>query len=369
MEPAFAPKPSGRFTLIDAWRGIAALWVSFYHFYGGVSDGYRRHLFVQPLHYLLAHGNAGVDIFFAISGYVIAYSIGQNRVTPRYFGRFMLRRSIRLEPPYWATIALAIAVLSISNHLRPDHLQALPDWQTILAHLFYLQGFFHLPSIVGVFWTLCIEVQFYLFFLVLVAISQRLGGRRISRLAVLVPFTIASLGIQAGFWSGAGPWMFKFWYLFQLGVMGYWAVSKQLRDSDFIAYALLVAAVLSWHPFFLGIVGWLAGTGFYVAGRFGFLESLDYAPLQFMGRRSYSFYLIHFVIGMPFVTFFAEKIFGENLTLGEAIASMTVALAVSIVGASIFYRWIERPSIDLGRRLKRKQPAQTASEQPQKAVV
>ena len=150
--------------------------------------------------------------------------------------------------------------------------------------------------------------------------------------------------------------MFKFWYLFQLGVMAYWAVSKQLRDSDFIAYAVLVAAVLAWHPFFLGIVGWLAGTGFYVAAKLGHLESLDYAPLQFLGRRSYSFYLIHFVIGMPFVTFFAQKLFGSSLSLAEAIVSMAVALAVSIAGASLFYRYIERPSIDFGRSLKQKKP-------------
>src|ERR1700751_104439 len=363
MRPSGPSAPYTRFSFIDAWRGIAALWVAFYHFYGPVSHLYQRHLFIQPIHYLLAHGNAGVDIFFVISGYVIAYSIRQKRITPRFFGLFMLRRSIRLEPTYWATIALAIAVLSLSNHLRPEHIQTLPTCPQIIAHLFYLQGFFHVDSIVGVFWTLCVEVQFYIVFLLLVAISQSLGDSRLSRLAVLVPLTITSVGIQAGLFHYDGPWMLKFWYLFQLGVVGYWAVSKQLRDFDFMTYALLVAVVLCWQPGVLGITGWFAGVGFYLAGRYNLLGTLDYRPVQFLGSRSYSLYLIHFVIGMPFVTFLAPKIFGPNLSLLQAIPAMAVALVVSIVGASFFYRFIERPSIELGRSLKQKTPRRLAINQ------
>jgi len=352
MESAAVHAPSKRFTFIDAWRGIAALWVAFYHYYGAVSHDYHQHLFVQPLHYLFSKGNAGVEIFFVISGYVIAYSIRQKRITPGYFGRFMLRRSIRLEPPYWATIAVAIAVLWVSNHLRPDHFVALPGGPRILAHIFYLQGFFHVQNIVGVFWTLCIEVQFYVFFLLLVAGSQLLGDRRISRLAVLLPFTLASLAIQAHWVQGSGPWMFKFWYLFQLGVLAYWAVSKQVRDTDFATYALVVLAILCWHPFFLGFTGWMTGVGFYLAGKFGRLGTLDYAPLQFLGRRSYSFYLIHFVIGMPFVTYFPEIFFGKFLPTGVAIASMVTAVAVSLMGATVLYHFVERPCINFGRTLK-----------------
>ena len=39
---------SPRFTFIDALRGIAALWVATFHFYGGVSEGFLRHTFPQP---------------------------------------------------------------------------------------------------------------------------------------------------------------------------------------------------------------------------------------------------------------------------------------------------------------------------------
>jgi peptidoglycan/LPS O-acetylase OafA/YrhL len=163
--------------------------------------------------------------------------------------------------------------------------------------------------------------------------------------------------------------MFKFWYLFQLGVMGYWAVSKQLRDSDFIIYASLIAAILCWNPNFLGITGWLTGVGFYLVGRYRLLGTLDYAPLQFLGRRSYSLYLIHFVIGMPFVTYVAPKLFGPDLSLGEAMASMAVALVVSIAGASVFYRFIERPSINLGRSLKQVTPKVNTIEQSEEVVV
>ena len=60
-----------------------------------------------PLETALKLGFVGVDIFFVLSGFVIAYSVREARITPRFLGRFALRRSIRLDPPYWITIAIA----------------------------------------------------------------------------------------------------------------------------------------------------------------------------------------------------------------------------------------------------------------------
>lgn len=346
--------PSRRFTLIDALRGLAALWVACFHFYGGLSDQFARHTFASPFHFVLAHGNAGVEIFFVISGFVIAYSIRGRRVTPGYFGQFVLRRSVRLEPPYWATIALAIASLWLSNHLRTDRVAQLPSWTKIVAHIFYLQGFLHQGQIVDVFWTLCMEVQFYVFFLLLVGLSQRVGDVRFSRLAVLAPLTVVSLTIQAGLMAEPRAWMFKFWYLFQLGVVAYWATAKQLKHSDFFAYLAVLTALLAWHPSVTGAMGLATGLLLYLAGRYDFLTTLDYAPLQFLGRRSYSLYLIHPVIGVPFAYFFARKFFGTPVSAPAAVVCMLTAIVVSVAGANLLYMFVEAPSVELSSRLKRK---------------
>jgi peptidoglycan/LPS O-acetylase OafA/YrhL len=360
LNPAGHGEPtssSPRFTFIDALRGIAALWVATFHFYGGVSDLFRIHIFPQPLHGFFAHGNSGVEIFFVISGFVIAYSIRGKRITPGYFGQFMLRRSLRLEPPYWVTIALAIAMLWLSNHLRHDRVAALPSWQQILAHVFYLQGILHQGQIVDVFWTLCIEVQFYISLLLLVALAQRFGDSRLARLRVLLPLALVSLAIQSGLLPEPGPWMFKFWYLFQLGVMGYWATARLVRPVDFFAYSGLVAAVLGWHPSIPATIGLLTGVAIYLAGRFDRLTALNYAPLQYLGRRSYSIYLVHPVLGVPFTYFVAQHFFARPLSMGAAALCMAMAIVASLVTAEALYRLVEAPSLRLSRTLKRKAPA------------
>jgi peptidoglycan/LPS O-acetylase OafA/YrhL len=348
VEVRAAQRPA-RFTFVDALRGIAALWVALFHFYGGVTQGTAGPLFWRPLDYFFAHGNAGIEIFFVISGFVIAYSVRGQPVTPGYFGRFMLRRSVRLEPPYWVAIALAMTSLWLSTFLRHDRVVAMPTWQELLAHIFYLQGVLGLGQIVDVFWTLCIEIQFYVSLLLLIALAQKLGDGRWRRLAVLAPFTIWSLGIHAHLLHDPGPWMFKFWYLFQLGVMGWWAVSGVIRKGDFWAYLGVLVALTIWHPSFPGAVGLATGLAIFLAAVWGLLGALNYPILQFLGKRSYSLYLIHPVIGIPFTYYFAQKFFGLPLSPLDAAVCMATALGVSLLGAVLMFYFVEGPSIRLSR--------------------
>src|SRR5262245_44222872 len=100
-------KREGRFVFIDGLRGIAALSVVLYHFNEAVirqSARWVPHVVEAVLH----RGFLGVEIFFVISGFVIAFSVRDGNYTPGYLFRFCLRRSIRLDPPYWATIALEL---------------------------------------------------------------------------------------------------------------------------------------------------------------------------------------------------------------------------------------------------------------------
>src|SRR5207244_937357 len=99
--------------------------------------------------------------------------------TPGFLGGFALRRSIRLDPPYWTAIVfvLALHVLGPLTGIVPSpYGEAPPQASQILTHLFYAQdilGFEHLS--LG-FWTLCIEVQFYLLLVIFVGVAQRLSA-------------------------------------------------------------------------------------------------------------------------------------------------------------------------------------------------
>ena len=150
-------------------RGLAALWVVLFH----AAEG--RHLLKLEAALpawldadIFSHGNFGVPIFFVLSGFVIAHSVGGGRVDAAYLGRFTLRRSIRLGLPYWASIVLAIGFLSLKAAATHSPV-AIPTPGQIAAHVFYLQEILRVQEINSVYWTLCYEMQFYLLFCLLLA--------------------------------------------------------------------------------------------------------------------------------------------------------------------------------------------------------
>ena len=73
-----------------------------------------------PVDWIARNGFLGVDIFFVISGFVIALSVSKGAPTFGYFGRFIVRRSIRLDPPYWSSILLEVLLLHLSLRLFSD---------------------------------------------------------------------------------------------------------------------------------------------------------------------------------------------------------------------------------------------------------
>jgi peptidoglycan/LPS O-acetylase OafA/YrhL len=97
---------------LDGLRGIAALWVVFYHLWGAIE---RREIDWVPslVSEFLRAGWLGVDIFFMLSGFVITHSVANIRVTLTFIPKFILRRSVRIDPPYWAAIGLAIAFMML----------------------------------------------------------------------------------------------------------------------------------------------------------------------------------------------------------------------------------------------------------------
>src|ERR1019366_7007946 len=106
--------PSGRFAFIDALRGLAALSVVLFHAKEGNHTPDMFSLMPGWIAALFDNGNLGVAVFFVLSGFVISHSIYAERVSAPFAGRFMLRRSLRLDPPYWAAIALSLGFAFLS---------------------------------------------------------------------------------------------------------------------------------------------------------------------------------------------------------------------------------------------------------------
>lgn len=374
MQPSTA-----RLTFIDALRGFAALWVAFFHFSFNwykpleqgpkIAGGIVRYLYEC----VMWHGGLGVEIFFVISGFVIAHTLLKATPSPRFVGNFILRRSIRLDPPYWSTIILALTCGWLSHWLLRDSAVYLPrQWWEIPASMFYLQDLLQYRAIVGVAWTLCLEVQFYLFFVLAWAIlaavcaTWRLSENHASnlRLAGFVLLGFYSLLVRFKFLPLPWPGLFvQYWYLFQLGVFACWALTGRIRGGGFILYALMAASFLffKWDKeTFAGLC--ISGLIFGV-GRANHLHDwLNFRPLQYFGRISYSLYLVHTIVGVRIVNWM-WRLTNHNASFLTLLAFVALALAASVVVAHLLWRFVEKPSVELAKRLKW-QPA-VASAKPQ----
>lgn len=157
--------------LLELARGLAALWVFFYHV---------KSMFISsPILYSFASfGSLGVPMFFVISGYVITFSAESNLKNHKSPFVFLKSRFLRIYPAFWASVVVLlltpyvielISSLKTSEYLVPSNPLAKYssfEWGHFLAltKVFFanssdLQEEFN--AINSVYWTLAIEFQFY----------------------------------------------------------------------------------------------------------------------------------------------------------------------------------------------------------------
>lgn len=154
-----APRPlPARLTTLDLLRFIAAMAVVFYHFIGSTTalapwgPGVNADE-VFPLASRFAHyGHFGVQLFFVISGFVILMSAWGRTVR-----EFAASRVARLYPAYWASILLTGVVLVL---LRGHPVTAI-EVRKLLVNATMLQSGMGVPFVDTVYWTLWVELLFY----------------------------------------------------------------------------------------------------------------------------------------------------------------------------------------------------------------
>ncbi len=349
------PRPQQRFTFVDALRGIASLSVVLYHAAEGRHINGLLALLPSWVATVLKQGGLGVAVFFVLSGFVIAHSVAQSRVTLSFVGRFMLRRSIRLDPPYWLAIALAITFAYLSVYIVAGRAQPQFSFAQIAAHVLYLQEILGYPGINTVFWTLCQEVQFYLVYVLLLALSHNDPTKPMQGQATALTFACAaliSLLWPLGILS-EGPYRGSFlplWHGFLAGAGAYWA----WRNSEYALYCLAYIGVLL-------VSGLLRGDSFTnacaltaialwaVAARGQLYSALNWRWLQGLGAISYSLYLTHNPITAA--TFWLGYTLTGRSPFLETIW-WTITIATCIAFASAMWWLVERPSINLARRIR-----------------
>ena len=326
---------------IDGLRTVAVLSVLFYHVgFAGFGGGY-----------------VGVDVFFVISGYLITRLIRDEiDATGRFdFFRFYIRRLRRLFPAMIATVAgsyvLAALLLAPEQMLR-FAVSAAAAVLSLSNFLFWIEaGYFDALTATKPLlhtWSLAVEEQFYLFWPALLFALLVWMPRR-APVVVLVVLCIASIAL-AEYWIPRDP-AAAFYLLparlseLGLGALLVWAGGlaprrAALREVVLVAGLGLIAfAVVTFDHAtpFPGLAAMIPclGTALAIlactAPRAGAI--LRVAPVVWIGRISYSLYLVHW----PVVVFWSAWRF-DGLTAPDRWA----IIAVSILLAAAQYRFVEQ---------------------------
>jgi peptidoglycan/LPS O-acetylase OafA/YrhL len=340
-----------RLAALDGLRLVCALAVAGYHF----GDSWRLDGVHPPAYFLpdaapvLIYGFLGVEVFFLISGFVICMSGWGQTVRG-----FAASRVARLYPAFWAGVfatAVVVAVLPVSGGLP---VSGVPGVRTIVVNLSMLAEPLNTPLVDTVYWTLWVELRFYLIVACLVGAGlterrMRLFGTGWLIAAVVMPaFPGASLEtlVIPDFapYFIAGMTMFLLrrsrsdWRLWML-LAGCWLVSLQrveLRALDLKPGF----AVPVWPAMVLLTIAY----GVLLAIALGVTDRLDWRWLGTAGALTYPFYLLHQRIGYSVIRTAHAR---TGLPAWVLIAGAVVAL---LVAAWLVHRLVERPLAPLLKR-------------------
>ncbi|MGF6152685.1 acyltransferase family protein [Pseudomonas fluorescens] len=363
---------SKRIMDIELLRGIAVLGVLFHHLQGSLFTDT-----VPLLQTITAFGQPwwGVDLFFAISGFVIARSLIpalQDCSTRQEYWQqtrnFWLRRAFRLLPSAWLWLALmllACVFLNRSGAFGTLHanVQATLAGIAQYANFRFADSFYHYEYGTSfVYWSLSLEEQFYLLFPLLILVCRKhlvwalLALVAVQVLTLRTPILMVvrtdalALGVLLAMWSGRPGyvrWEPTFLRRPWVGVSALVVISLTLSvlatdRFTFTNYRIGAIAVLS------AVLVWVASYNRdYLMPR-GLLKSL----MTWIGSRSYGIYLIH-IPAYSLVREFIFRLQAVNLPnpAGHPILTLLIAGGVIALLSELNYRCIEMPMRNRGAAL------------------
>jgi peptidoglycan/LPS O-acetylase OafA/YrhL len=396
--PAVAPPPGNpRFALFDSLRGIAVLCIIAYHVTSITGAMNERGL--GDLYSVL--GNQALIFFFVISGFLLyrpyaaAHAAGRRRPSTRRYAR---RRILRIVPAYWTALTVLAIVVGLVGVFSSDW------WRYYL----FLQAYSNRTLGGGIppAWSLTVEVSFYILLpiwaLLIRSFGGRLGSRHWLRAELVGLAAVAALGVAvqvaasrlvvssllATTLLGECVWLALGMTLAVISVedqhrpVSRRAVAFAVSHPSLCwlgALACLLGAtavlhpgglfniILSVHerqPYLRTFAGMLltAGLSVFLVAPAAFGEAagglprrvLAWRPLAGLGLISYGVYLYHLTLG---------ELLGESTdpahfsATGLGLASrihhaatpilFVLTLLVTVIAATISYRWIELPFLRL----------------------
>ncbi len=330
---------------LESMRGIAALAVATHHGMSAFAGDSTPH----PLDWLLFAFNpaASVMFFFVLSGYVLGRALDRDgAISP-----FLVRRAFRIIPPFVFSVLFAFACVTL---IRID---PAPSGLTD----FFMKGFWPQPTqsqlwdnlvlatswINGPTWSIWPELVGSTF-LPFLAFAHKLVPHKWRWLLFLsVSIVLAFSAFKLVIWFYVGFFLAR-------EIANGIGARKWLSVLAFVAGFILLKITADHAVYYKSatvIPSAIAGAlmiGAVVASR-DFMTWLEVRPLRFLGRISFSFYLLHWPIfylsTLAVISYPALFPFGQFSNLG----TMAISVVCALCAAKISYRFIELPSLKVGR--------------------
>jgi len=319
------------FAGVQAMRGVAALSVVCGHAVSARPDMVGAGLAGGALTILAS----GVDIFFVISGFIIATTAAAQRDALN----FTFRRAVRIFPVYWLVL-LAAFVSSSWIELSPEERPAL-DFGLIFAWTY--------PNwYIGPAWSIAFELHFYAAVAAILAIApNRLFELLFAALGLVLLAVV--FGLQLGIYShplvlefGAGVGIA---YLLRNGRLRFSRHNLAISASLFAAGWYWIFVLGSADPQFARVPTYGLAAGLLIhAAVAAEIEGLTFsAILQWFGKISYSLYIVHYLV-VKWIANFTE------LWLLSTAGTIIASILLSIGLAAVLHLIIEAPLISWGRK-------------------
>ena len=344
-----------RLPVVDVLKAVAAQCIVLHHlaFYGPMSD-HAHALLPGVIDWLSHDARIAVQVFLVCGGFLAAQSLAPERylrtATPL---RSLLGRYRKLVIPFLAAILIAIVCAAIARGLM-DHasIPGPPTASQVVAHALLLHGVLGAESLSAGVWYVAIDFQLFALLLGLLLLGRRWHGERAQTLSVVL---VAALALASLYVFNRNPewddWGLYFFGAYGLGVLAFWA-SGQPRGSWWLAaLALLALPALALEfrsRISLALVVALALGLTRYHGVLSAWQGPGRALGAYLGRISYSLFLIHFPVALLINAAFARWVgTGQFLNL----AGLILAWIGCNLAAVVFHHLIEHPVNAWPRRI------------------
>lgn len=339
-------------------RGIAALIVLFHHFtYMFYPAVFRTEDWRSALLYPLIAGHESVMFFFVLSGFVLAlpYLRGKNQTYPT----FLWRRVLRIYGPYLGALAIAIAGCAVWHGKLGSSGWAAATWgkqvdlRSVVEHILFI-GNYNYSRYNTAFWSLVYEMRISIVFPLLFLAAYRLR----LRYALLLIVACTLIGVSV--FSGKTLITVEYAAIFIIGIL----LAKHL-DSLKDAYRRSAA----WKHWMLVLLSILLYDGWHLVSDRGPLWHLGDMPIAvgaaglvvvginsrsaqrilnsptpaFLGKISYSFYLVHGTVLFAMAAALKDKVSPAEFFI--------LCLPSAILLSWGFYQAVEAPFMRMSRKV------------------